>query len=240
MLPRLLIAAAVLVSAASAHAQESGVVQRWPSRESAPSPAPAASAPAPSPAPQRVAEQRRDPPPQDGGGGERAAVPRSRPRPPQAGGRDRDDRGRNGRDRGRDTVIIRPRVTPYYAYGYGRDYYPYGYGAFGLGYFYYDPYGWYGGRAPLYAYSQGVYGRGYGYDIGELRLRVSPRDAQVYVDGYFAGNVDDYDGVIQALRLESGSYHIEIRLQGYESLQFDVRITPGQKITYRGDMRRVP
>lgn len=241
MLPRLLIAAAVLVTAASAHAQESGVIQRWPTRQE--------SAPAPAPAP--AAEQRRQPPQGGGGGradgggreggGERVAVPRTRPVPQSAGARDRDDRDRDrDRNRGRDTVIIAPRVSPYYAYGYGRDFYPYGYGAFGLGYFYYDPYGWYGGRAPLYAYSGGVYGRGYGYDIGELRLRVSPRDAQVFVDGYFAGTVDDYDGVIQALRLESGSYHIELRLAGYESLQFDVRITPGQKITYRGELRRLP
>ena len=34
---------------------------------------------------------------------------------------------------------------------------------------------------------------------------VSPRFADVYVDGYFAGRVDDYDGIFQALKLEAGA-----------------------------------
>ena len=67
-----------------------------------------------------------------------------------------------------------------------------------------------------------------------------PRHAQVYVDGYYAGVVDDYDGVFQGLKLESGAYRIEITAPGYENLSFDVRISPGQKINYEGNLRRVP
>ena len=73
-----------------------------------------------------------------------------------------------------------------------------------------------------------------------VQLASNVRDAQVYVDGYYAGVVDDYDGAFQALKLESGAYRIEIRAPGYETLAFDVRITPGQKIRYQGDLRRVP
>ena len=72
--------------------------------------------------------------------------------------------------------------------------------------------------------------------MGELRLRVQPRDAEVYVDGYYAGIVDDFDGVTQGLRLEEGSYRIEIVAPGYAPLEFDVRIQPGRKIDYRGDL----
>lgn len=119
--------------------------------------------------------------------------------------------------------------------------YPYGYSTFGLGYFYYDPYAW--PRSYPYvgahAGSHGV-GSAFGFDIGELRLRVSPRQGEVYVDGYYAGTVDDFDGAFQALKLESGPYHIEIAAPGYEALAFDIRITPGQKINYRGDLRRLP
>jgi hypothetical protein len=57
------------------------------------------------------------------------------------------------------------------------------------------------------------------------------------VDGYYAGVVDDFDGVFQALRLEEGPYRIEIVAPGYEPIDFDVRIQPGRKITYRGDLR---
>ena len=118
-------------------------------------------------------------------------------------------------------------------YYYPRRYYPYGYGAFGLGYFYYDPYSW-------YPYDYGSYrfgGYGYGYPTGELRLRVHPRHAEVFVDGYYAGTVDEFDGVFQALELESGGYTIEVVAPGYAPIQFDVRIQPGRKTTYSGDLR---
>jgi hypothetical protein len=59
----------------------------------------------------------------------------------------------------------------------------------------------------------------------------------VFVDGYFAGNVDDFDGFVQSLQLEEGPYTIELVAPGYEPLLFNVRIQPGRKITYRGDLR---
>ena len=171
------------------------------------------------------------------------------------GGENRNDRDRNGgqyRGGGR-TIYAGPGVYNNY-YDYPRRSYPYGYGAFGLGYFYYDPYAWYPDTYSAYGgYGYGGYGYGgSGYpgyypgraysefDTGYLRLRVSPRQAQVFVDGYFAGEVDDYDGIVQGLRLESGTYHIEIVAPGYETLEFDVRIIPGQKINYRGDLRPRP
>jgi len=46
--------------------------------------------------------------------------------------------------------------------------------------------------------------------------------------------------VFQALQLEAGSYRIEIRAPGWDPLFVDVQIQPGQKITYRGVMRRLP
>ena len=112
----------------------------------------------------------------------------------------------------------------YNYYYYPRHYYPYGYGAFGLGYFYYDPYYW--GAAYGYPAYAPFHGYGYGYPTGELRLDVTPRNAEVYVDGYFAGQVDDFDGIFQSLALEDGAYHIEIVAPGFAPLQFDVRIMP--------------
>ena len=143
------------------------------------------------------------------------------------------------------TIIVnRPRTTIIYSptrriytynhnyYYYPRHLYPYGYGAFGIGYFYYDPYVW----APRWYFNGYNYGYGHGYPVGELRLQVRPRDAEVYVDGYFAGLVDDFDGVFQSLRLEEGTYRIEIVAPGYLPIDFDVRIHGGRKITYKGDM----
>jgi len=163
------------------------------------------------------------------------AVPREAAPPPARTPRTNAQGGFDGRNRG---VFVAPRVYNSYYY-YPRRYYPYGYGAFGLGYFYYDPYTWY---PPNYypgyygSYSGGYYDPFF-YDVGELRIIVSPRFADVYVDGYFAGRVDDYDGIFQALKLEAGAHHIQIVAQGYSPLDFDVRIEPNRKITYRGTLR---
>jgi hypothetical protein len=162
----------------------------------------------------------------------RVAVPRgtvaSAPRPGTSGG----------------AVIQGRRSTRIYNnyYYYPRSYYPYGYGSYGLGFFYYDPYSWYDSYYyPSYSYSYPRYGGGvyqyrYGYPTGEIRLQVRPRHAEVYVDGYFAGHVDDFDGFIQALRIEEGPHTIEIVAPGYEPLVFDVRILAGRKIDYRADL----
>jgi hypothetical protein len=198
-----------------------------------PAAAPAAAAAAPAADDQR---RRRD------GGRDRGdnpavgrAVPRESSPPPTRGPGGTTARGGvEGRNRG---VFVAPRVYNNYYYN-PRRYYPYGYGAFGLGYFYYDPYTWYSpSYYPGYYGSYSGYYDPFFYDVGELRLIVSPRSADVYVDGYFAGRVDDYDGIFQALKLEAGAHHIQIVSQGYSPLDFDVRIEPNRKITYRGTLR---
>ena len=68
--------------------------------------------------------------------------------------------------------------------------------------FFYDPFfaPWYpyGAWYPYpYLYPGPLYPDQYGYRVryGEasLRLEVKPKDAQVYIDGYYAGVVDDFD-----------------------------------------------
>ena len=51
------------------------------------------------------------------------------------------------------------------------------------------------------------------------------------MDGYYAGAVDDFDGTFQKLKLEPGPHRIEIRLEGYETLSFEVRILPDKTLT---------
>jgi len=141
---------------------------------------------------------------------------------------------------------------PYFGYGY-RGYYGYysrfanawypSYG-FGLGYFYdpfaygYGGYGGYGG-SPYYGGGGGGYYQSRGYDTGSLRLKVAPRDAKVYVDGYFVGVVDSFDGVFQKLTVESGTHRVEIRADGFEPAQFEIMVTPGETITYKGELNRI-
>lgn len=126
---------------------------------------------------------------------------------------------------------------------YGGYYDPWWYGAGYSGYYggYYDP--WYGGYPDMGYGGYGGYsqvGGGYSYaDEGKLRLKINPRQAEVFVDGYFVGVVDDFDGLFQRLHLDTGAHRIEIRAAGYETLTFDVRITPDHTTTYQGEMKRI-
>lgn len=124
--------------------------------------------------------------------------------------------------------------------GYNGGYYPWGYGGLGFGGYYggsYDPW-YYGGYGYGYPSSSSSY-YSTGYE-GSLRVKVKPREASVYVDGYFAGRVDEFDGIFQRLHVESGPHRVEIRGDGYEPLTFEVRIQPGRTITYKGELKRLP
>ena len=137
--------------------------------------------------------------------------------------------------------------VPVYYYPYG--YYPYSYlGGYGLGYgFGYIDGGFgYGGYGYGDPYSSGSYGGGGSgsydrepRDTGSLRLKINPREAQVYVDGYLVGDVDSFDGAFQKLGIESGGHKVELKADGYEPLQFDVLIPPGETVTYKGEMKRI-
>ena len=52
-----------------------------------------------------------------------------------------------------------------------------------------------------------------------LRLQISPRDTEVFVDGYYAGIVDDFDGFIQRLHLEPGEHTIQLYLTGHRTAE---------------------
>lgn len=123
--------------------------------------------------------------------------------------------------------------------------YPYGPRRFGLGVrsgwrpgysrfgtYGYDPFG-YGSRYGMPAYGTPV------VRTGGIRITDAPRDAGVYVDGYYAGAVDEFDGRFQRLQLEPGGYRIEIRTPGYGAETFDVNVQPGRTTTVRaGALRR--
>ena len=66
-----------------------------------------------------------------------------------------------------------------------------------------------------------------------VRLQVTPRDASVFVDGYAAGVVDDYDGVFQRLRLVPGPHEIVIYHPGHRTLRQNVYYNPGSTHTIR-------
>jgi len=83
--------------------------------------------------------------------------------------------------------------------------------------YFYDP--WFGPWGPWYPapYAYGYYPY-YGPPEADLRLLVKPNKAEVYVDGYFAGIVDEFDGIFQRLHVPPGQHEITLRLEGYRTV----------------------
>jgi hypothetical protein len=129
---------------------------------------------------------------------------------------------------------VQPRRN-YYVYRYPS--YRYGSPRY-YGYRYYDPYfsGDFFWSNHAWQSRSYYYGDSWDNDLGKLRLDIDQRDAEVYIDGYYAGVIDDFDGRLQGLRLESGNYQVEVALPGFEPLQFDVHVSPGRTTTYRGSL----
>jgi hypothetical protein len=117
---------------------------------------------------------------------------------------------------------------PGYGWGFGLGY-GYGYGAYGYGYG--DYYGYY----PAAPY----YGGGYAYRGGgpaQIRTLVEPAKARVYVDGYYAGVADDFDGMFQRLNVSPGRHDITFKLEGYTSHTFSVYASAGETLKLRADL----
>jgi len=138
---------------------------------------------------------------------------------------------------------------PFYSTRYGY-WSPYGYG-YGLGYFSYDPFlfgamSYYGGYDPSFnGYGGGGAGGGSSTSssqvypgAGSLRLKVKPRNAEVFIDGFSVGTIDGFDGVFQRLDVQAGPHKVELKADGYQTEQFDVIVKDGETITYKGDMKR--
>ena len=94
-----------------------------------------------------------------------------------------------------------------FGFGYYHPFYPY-YNPWFYPWASWGPYGAYGYWGGPYYGGPYPYGYGYGYidDSTSVRLEVTPRETEVFVDGLPAGTVDSFDGFFQRLRLPPGDH----------------------------------
>jgi len=121
----------------------------------------------------------------------------------------------------------------------GSYYYPY-YSPYYGGYGYYGSVAWwpYGGYyGGYYPYGGTVYRYGYS-DRGDVRLLVDPAETRVYVDGYYAGVVDDFDGLFQRLHVSPGRHEIALKLEGYQTHRVKVYVGSGSTLKVHYDMQK--
>ena len=150
-------------------------------------------------------------------------------------------------------VFSRPFFTfrPRYNLGFGLFVgypvaFPYGY--------YYSPYNYaygypvYGMAEPVPTYpDDNYYGSGSGYNgytdnsasYGGVTFDIQPANASVYVDGKYVGTVAEFSAQQPPLSLTLGRHHVDIRLQGFQTLSFDVDAAAGQVTPYQGAMQPI-
>ena len=70
----------------------------------------------------------------------------------------------------------------------------------------------------------------------QVKLKVTPERAAVFVDGQFAGTANQFQGVGRAMLIAPGKHHIKIGLVGYQPFETDVTLAPNQKFTIKTDL----
>jgi hypothetical protein len=88
-----------------------------------------------------------------------------------------------------------------------------------------------------------TYGYPYPYSVypqASIRTEVTPKDAEVYVDGYYAGRVSDFDGALQRLHVAPGGHTITFYLDGFRTLSQDVYARPDSTLKLDENMQPLP
>jgi hypothetical protein len=70
----------------------------------------------------------------------------------------------------------------------------------------------------------------------QVKLKVTPERAAVFVDGQFAGTANQFQGVGRAMLIAPGKHHIKIGLVGYQPFETDVTLSPNQKFTIKTEL----
>jgi hypothetical protein len=134
----------------------------------------------------------------------------------------------------------------YAAFGFGYPFPPYGYGAYPVPYpvpYAVPPPVGYQQATPIYppAGSTGqVSISPPQVSSGGISLDISPPDAEVWVDGGYAGRAADFGPQRRPLTLAPGVHRIELRAPGFVTSLFDVTVTPGYVLPYQGALQPAP
>jgi hypothetical protein len=68
----------------------------------------------------------------------------------------------------------------------------------------------------------------------------TPKNAGVYVDGFYAGVVDDFNGYFEGLPLPPGGHEVVLYLDGYRTTSRRIYLGPGSTFKLQETMERMP
>ena len=106
------------------------------------------------------------------------------------------------------------------------------------GYFYdpfFGPYPWWTRADYPYPYYPIYYD-----NRAVLRVIATPKDAAVYVDGFYAGTVHDFNDWFQGLPLTPGGHEIVLFLEGYRTTHDRLYLAPASTLKLRHTLQRLP
>jgi hypothetical protein len=72
-----------------------------------------------------------------------------------------------------------------------------------------------------------------------MRFDVKPEQTAVYLDGFYAGVVDDFDGAFQRLRTAPGGHEVTLYLNGYRTYTERVYLSPDNTFKLRHRMEKL-
>ena len=91
--------------------------------------------------------------------------------------------------------------------------------------------GWYGSYWGPYPYGYAYYG--YAPATGAVKFDTRVKDAEVYIDGAYAGTV----GKLKTMNLKPGSYDIEVRAPGRTQFDKKVYVAAGKTLHLNPELR---
>jgi hypothetical protein len=71
---------------------------------------------------------------------------------------------------------------------------------------------------------------------GAVDVNIKPSHAQVFVNGFYSGVIDDFDGFPRYLWLREGGYELAFYLQGYETMVHRVVVSRRKTLRLAGEM----
>jgi hypothetical protein len=72
-----------------------------------------------------------------------------------------------------------------------------------------------------------------------MKIYVKPSRAAVFLNGSFAGHVDEFDGPGQWMLLPPGTYEVRITLPGYSPFESKITLVPQQKFELKTELFRL-
>jgi hypothetical protein len=93
---------------------------------------------------------------------------------------------------------------------------------------------WYGYGYPYYGYPY------YARPDTDIKTHVTPKNAEVYVDGFYAGRAQDFDGVFKKLDVAPGGHAITLYLDGYRTTTQEVYVSPDSTFKLNATMEALP